>query len=296
MSKATHVARGTTYGDVSNQAVRNILSEISKEIFGKFSDEKMKETMEYFDWCCPYTGEYLKDKYDKKTGDYATDHIYPQNRIWCGLNVLGNLVLVDKEANRAKGDQSVEDFLLNDTKVLGCLDDATRNERLQKIKDFQNKYGYDPCKIKATISGLLQDRYQIIRNNQETCKNEAIELLNTVGIQRAVASSNGAPKNTTRSVKTKETDAFCDYLTDVCGRTKNVASSYKSSRDKIMNELNIKDVAEFGVRIDEAEDYCKNKIDIARANGDIKTEKRYRDCRSAIRKYKEFIEYSKAQP
>ena len=94
LSKA---AKGVAFGDVSNAAIRNILTEISKIFYNDFTQADMEETMDkYFGWCCPYTGKYLKDEYDKRTGNYATDHIYPQNKEWCGLNVKGNLVLVDK--------------------------------------------------------------------------------------------------------------------------------------------------------------------------------------------------------
>ena len=57
MGLLTKVATGVAFGDVSNQAIRNILTEISKSIGGKFTDQDMKDTLDYFDWKCPYTGK-----------------------------------------------------------------------------------------------------------------------------------------------------------------------------------------------------------------------------------------------
>ena len=68
-SSLTKVAKGVAYGDVSNNAVRNILTEVSKVLYAPFTEDDMVDTMEYFDWCCPYTGRYLKDDYDAKNGN-----------------------------------------------------------------------------------------------------------------------------------------------------------------------------------------------------------------------------------
>lgn len=292
-SRITHVARGTTFGDVSNQAVRNILSEISKEIFGKFTDEQMEETMEkYFGWCCPYTGRYLKDEYYKGTGNYATDHIYPQNRVWCGLNVMGNLVLVDKRANNKKGDQSVDEFLLYDTDVLGFLDDAIRQDRLQKIRDFQAKVGYDALKIKDSISHLMQARYAKVKEDQELCITDALSVLSDIGICPVTDTVVKVTKKVS-VVKVDKEDDFKKYLIEDCGRTHSTANSYKVNRDKIMKELKIHDIASLEKYIDEAIDYCTRGKDQAKKNGDSKKEKLYNDCRSALRKYKDFMDFKK---
>ena len=99
----TKVAKGVAFGDVSNQAVRNILTELSKKLYGGITEQEMYDTMENeFGWKCPYTGRDLKASVLAKDGTYATDHIYPQNRIDCGLNVKGNLIIVDRKANAEK--------------------------------------------------------------------------------------------------------------------------------------------------------------------------------------------------
>lgn len=181
----TKVASGVAYGDVSNQAIRNILTEISKNINGKFTEQEMVDTLEYFDWKCPYTGRDLRESIEKGDGSYATDHIYPQNRVWCGLNVIGNLVIVDKRANSKKGKKDVKSFLEEDSdywRELG-VDKATRLERLEKIIRFQEDYGYDPENIREKISSPLFDRYEELRREQEKCIEEMMEILKEAGIK-----------------------------------------------------------------------------------------------------------------
>ena len=39
MKVMTKVAKGVAYGDVSNQSVRNILTEISKSMSGRFTEQ-----------------------------------------------------------------------------------------------------------------------------------------------------------------------------------------------------------------------------------------------------------------
>lgn len=182
MSILTKVAKGVAYGDVSNQAVRNILTEISKRISGTFTEQEMYDTLDYFDWKCPYTGRDLKKSIADKDGSYTTDHIYPQNKDGCGLNVMGNLVFVDKKANNAKKGLDAETFLLTDTKVLGGLDMKTRQARLQKIKDFQKDCKYDPERIRCIVSKMMNDHYDRVRKEQEACITNTLDALITIGI------------------------------------------------------------------------------------------------------------------
>ena len=201
-SLLTKVAKGVAYGDVSNQAIRNILTELSKKIAGSFIEQEMYDTLDYFDWKCPYTDRDLRKSLEDEDGSYATDHIYPQNRDWCGLNVKGNLIIVDRAANSAKRAQDVETFLLTDTKVLGNLDMETRQARLQKIKDFQKQCGYDPDKIRAIVSPILQVRYDEIRQEQEMCINHILDVLEAKGIQ-FIAMPPSAPTTLTTKLKTR---------------------------------------------------------------------------------------------
>lgn len=168
--KISKVAKGIAAGDVSNIAIRNILTELSVIKHGKFLDSDMEKTLEYFDYRCPYTGKDLRDMIER--GDYsqiATDHIVPQNREHCGLNVVGNLVYVDRQANSEKRDQTVDDFLLNNDGVLYGLSQQERQARLDKIKQFQKDMGYDPAAIQAEISPILfqfYDEVGIILDNK----------------------------------------------------------------------------------------------------------------------------------
>ena len=181
-SKNTHVARGITFGDVSNQSIRNILTEISKSIGGRFTEQEMYDTLDFFDWKCPYTGKDLRPLIEGNLGGYATDHIYPQNKEWCGLNVKGNLIIVDRVANDKKHNQDIETFLLNDQKVLGNLDEQTRRTRLEKIKEFQKQCGYDPEQIRSIVSPLMQARYDEVRTEQEKYISDALDALETINI------------------------------------------------------------------------------------------------------------------
>lgn len=181
----TKVAKGVAFGDTSNSAVRNILTEISKEIYGQVTNKQMHETMDFFDWRCPYTGIDLKPLIDTDSGGYAADHIYPQNQDWCGLNVQGNLILVDNAANEAKRGLDVETFLFTDTKVLKDLDaiGKTRQERLDKIKAFQAKFCYDPELIRKIVRPIMEERYKVVREEQKACINNILETLEKEGIR-----------------------------------------------------------------------------------------------------------------
>jgi hypothetical protein len=178
----TKVAKGVAFGDVSNQAVRNILTELSKRLYGGITEQEMEDTLDAFGWKCPYTGRDLTRSILDGDGSCVTDHIEPQNKEHCGLNVKGNLIIVDKKANAAKRDQSVEDFLLKDTKVLSGVDEKTRQERLDKIKQFQMDCGYYPDKIRSTISPLMKKKYDEIRLEQEKCISDTLEELKKVQI------------------------------------------------------------------------------------------------------------------
>ena len=177
MSILTKVAKGVAFGDVSTQSIRNILTEISKSIGGRFTEQEMYDTLDFFDWKCPYTGKDLRPLIEGNLGGYATDHIYQQNKEWCGLNVKGNLIIVDRAANDKKHNKDVETFLLNDQEVLGNLDEQTRKARLEKIKEFQKLCGYDPEQIRSIVSPLMQARYDEVRTEQERYISDALDAL-----------------------------------------------------------------------------------------------------------------------
>ena len=197
----TKVAKGVAYGDVSNYSIRNILTVISESIAGDFTEQEMYDTLDYFDWKCPYTGKDLRYLIENDLGGYATDHIYPQNRKWCGLNVKGNLIIVDKKANSKKSDKDVETFLLTDTEVLGNTDEQTRRARLAKIREFQKECGYDPEKIRNVVGPLMENRYREVRAKQEQCIRDTLEALKTVNIHAVVVPSVTEKKTKKRATK-----------------------------------------------------------------------------------------------
>ena len=197
----TKVAKGVAFGDVSNVSVRNILTEISKKIGGRITEQDMHDALDYFDWKCPYTGRDLRESIENHDGSYVTDHIYPQNKESCGLNVKGNLVIVDKKANSAKGSDDIESFLLKNTKFFGDLDAETRKDRLAKIKAFQSECGYDPERVRDAVSSLMQRRYAEAKEAQEKWIADSMASLEGIGIH---AISTPAPKSVSTSAKARK--------------------------------------------------------------------------------------------
>ena len=59
--KVLKAGRGIPLSDVSNSAIRNILTELGKDLYGKFDWEEQEETLKFFDYHCPYTGKLLVD-------------------------------------------------------------------------------------------------------------------------------------------------------------------------------------------------------------------------------------------
>lgn len=204
MKLLTKVAKGVSFGDVSNQAVRNILTELSNKLYGGITEQEMYDTMENeFGWKCPYTGRDLKASVLAKDGTYVTDHIYPQNRFDCGLNVKGNLIIVDREANAAKGKMNVKTFMETDSDFwteLG-VDKSTRMTRLKKIQDFQKKCGYDPEQIRTVVALLMQEHYNAVRVEQEKMIDNSLKELSKNGIVKRLTTP--APKSTALEVTTK---------------------------------------------------------------------------------------------
>ena len=110
---------------------------------------------------------------------------------------------MDKEANAQKHNKDIETFLLNDTVVLGTLDIKIRQERLQKIKEFQKLCGYNPEQIRNMVSPILKARYDEIRVEQEKCINELLSMLSQINIYPTPNIS--IPKKTEQTKTNKET-------------------------------------------------------------------------------------------
>ncbi len=145
-------ARGIYSGDVANSSVGKFLREIGNNYSDKIDETYLQETLEFFKYKCPYTGKDLR----KLTKDQIViDHIVPINKDYCGLNVRGNLVLVDKIANNNKGGKSIEEYF-------NKYDVKDSKQKLVKIKQFQKKYNYNPEKIKKIIQPEIIKSYNDI--------------------------------------------------------------------------------------------------------------------------------------
>ncbi len=208
-SLLTKVSKGIAFGDVSNAAIRNILTEISKRCYGGITEQELRDTVDYFDWKCPYTGEDLIQAI--ASGEYDTDHIVPQNKEWCGLNIKGNLVVVAKNVNSKKDDKTVEEFL--NGKDFQNLDPAEKQNRLNKIKQFQKDCGYDPNKIRNVLRPLLSGHYQDVREAQKNTVNKMINQLGGIGIKELVPVQANRPSG--RGSSGKNTPRIAFYISNV---------------------------------------------------------------------------------
>lgn len=175
MKKRTKAGRGIRFSDVSNSSIRNILFEISKSFENKMSFEDIvEEAMEFFDYKCPYTGEDIKNDYLTKKELFDLDHIVPQNKECCGLNVRGNMVYVKKEVNKNKNKKDYKDFILNYTN--GTLEE--KNMRIERIHEYQKHCGYDADKITQKIKPILEKIYLQVADNQKAFVSEILKKIN----------------------------------------------------------------------------------------------------------------------
>ena len=149
--------------DVANISVRNILTMLST-YRGEITAAQMDDTNKFFNYECPYTGKDLSVAIANRLAgipdsSIAIDHIVPQNREQCGLNVYGNLVWVDSKANGRKGGKDYKEFLLNDTIIASSATPAEIQARIDKIEAFQKHTGYDAKGIQAIVSPMLIKHY-----------------------------------------------------------------------------------------------------------------------------------------
>lgn len=176
-SLLTKAARGIQNGDVANAMVRNLLNLLSDKAV---TEDDIKEAIKFFEYKCPYTGEKLPindvdnisdEQYDLLKQNFQLDHIIPQNRECCGLNVRGNLVYVLKEANSKKSSKNYDKFIREENEVKGLIDlsEEERQKRIAKIEEFQKITGYNssmpPEKVKK-VSEFLNDQYNSIAKKQ----------------------------------------------------------------------------------------------------------------------------------
>ena len=153
--------------DAANIFVRNLLCDVSEEL-GGFSEKDWDRTLKFFDHKCAYTGVSLSKK------KIVQDHLIPHNREACGLNLYGNIVPTTKEANGAKSSKDYKDFILNNTSILGDLDESIRKQRIAKIEEFvvQSKYKVKINCIQSDLSEYAKSHYDSIQRQATDCKEE----------------------------------------------------------------------------------------------------------------------------
>ena len=84
---------------------------------------------------------------------------------------------------------------------------------------------------------------------------------------------------------------FARFVVDFCDKKHATARSYKSSINNIMKQLDINSVDELDERVDDAIVLCTNEISNAKIQGNKKAKKNYSDYRSALKKYKSYLEF-----
>lgn len=212
MSKKIHTA------DVANAAVRNILCEISTKMFDSVTPKYLEEAAAYFGYECPYTGKSIKDEIlgenGKSISDLQMDHIIPENKIYLGLNVIGNTVYVCKEANnlKSKYDKEYDNKQYSYERVIDalCDDPIIRAQRKDKIRKFQEEYGYD--KLLNACESIKED---VLTFYKETQKRQREFISNTI------------KKLNKNDLKvSKDIEDFCVFL-EKKGRTPNVIKDYR---------------------------------------------------------------------
>lgn len=147
----------THSADAANIFVRNLLCDIS-EVFGGYSKADEEKTLKYFGNKCAYTGKKLTDK------TTSMDHLVAHNRSECGLHLYGNIVPCDSSVNKSKGSKSFETFLNSDSEYLKDMDSSERKDRIEFIREFQTKSGYE--KKAALIADLkikIEESYSEIQ-------------------------------------------------------------------------------------------------------------------------------------
>src|SRR5207249_9178737 len=75
----------TNPADVANLFIRCFLSDVG-EALGGCSNLQWRKTLEYFDFCCAYTGKPVTE------ATAVMDHAISMNKRHCGLHLFGNLV------------------------------------------------------------------------------------------------------------------------------------------------------------------------------------------------------------
>lgn len=157
--KLTKAAKGYEESDAANMAIRNILTEISRQISKNIRKDDIEEMLNFFERKCPYTGE----NYDKEK--FSLDHIVPMNKDKCGLNVKGNIVYALKEANAKKHKKTLKEFFESD--YMSKFSKKEKEKRIKKIEQWQAYCNYNQDEISDKLHDIIGDMYKKICENQK---------------------------------------------------------------------------------------------------------------------------------
>ena len=244
--KSRTTIRRTHADDAANIFVRCILSDIS-DMLGGCSAEQIEQTIQYFDYKCPYTGQ---DIYSIAEGEkLAFDHLIPHDKESCGLNLYGNIIATTDTVHIKKGAKDFKDFIKNDTDG----SDEEKAQRIKKIEQFQQESGYFQ-KIKNTdeIKALCKEQYDFIQEQLKYLKSEYMNLLSIRcqdggGERTSEALSSSMPKHNT-SVQTAAAytrtytfanEHFISYMEKIRQLSPSTAQQYAAAVQRILQIENL---------------------------------------------------------
>lgn len=218
----------TYSADAANIFVRNLLCDVSEEL-GGFSEKDWSNTLRFFDHKCAYTGVSLSKK------KIVQDHLIPHNREACGLNLYGNIVPTTKEANGAKSSKDYKDFILNNTSILGDLDESIRKQRIAKIEEFvaQSKYKEKINCIQSNLSEYAKSHYDSIQKQAKACKDKIASCIDYED-QAVIESINSNYKTIEDRINLWASKPY----TNVHKIIALAASDEKMSRDDLVDKIN----------------------------------------------------------
>ena len=239
--KSRPTVKRTQSGDAANIFIRCMLSDIS-DMLGGCSAEEIDQTVRYFDYKCPYTGQNIRSEYEENR--WSLDHLMPHNRESCGLNLYGNTMVTTSAVNTKKGSKDFKEFIKKHTDGT----DEEKEQRIKKIERFLQQSGYFQ-KIKNTdeIKALCKEQYDFIQEQLKYLKSEYMNLLSircqdSGGERTSEALSSSMPKHNT-SVQTAAAytrtytftnEHFISYMEKIRQLSPSTAQQYAAAVQRIL--------------------------------------------------------------
>ncbi len=183
--KSRPTVKRTQSGDAANIFIRCMLSDIS-DMLGGCSAEEIDQTVRYFDYKCPYTGQNIRSEYEENR--WSLDHLMPHNRESCGLNLYGNTMVTTSAVNTKKGSKDFKEFIKKHTDGT----DEEKEQRIKKIERFLQQSGYwQKVKSINEIKALCKEHYDIIQEHLKNLKSEYLNFLSREDESNRISSPNG---------------------------------------------------------------------------------------------------------